>query len=197
MYLSRLSLNRGRIAVNWAANFYRVHQRLKMACEGDARVLFRVEEAPTGMRIIVQSHLPPNWNAAFGEFAVLSGPAECKSFEPRLEAGQACRFRLLANPTVKRDGKRQGLLHVEDQQAWLVRKLAAAGMQLVQVTAMPQGLQYSSKGSQPGTGAQTHLAVLFEGLLRVGDPLQARAALEQGIGAAKGYGFGLLSLARA
>jgi CRISPR system Cascade subunit CasE len=43
----------------------------------------------------------------------------------------------------------------------------------------------------------THHAVRFDGLLVVTDPERLRHALRAGIGSAKGFGFGLLSLARA
>ena len=38
--------------------------------------------------------------------------------------------------------------------------------------------------------------MLFEGVLRVADPAALASAVENGLGSAKGYGFGLLSLAR-
>jgi CRISPR system Cascade subunit CasE len=41
-----------------------------------------------------------------------------------------------------------------------------------------------------------HQAVTFDGLLRVTDPEALLAALAGGIGSGKGFGFGLLSLAR-
>jgi CRISPR system Cascade subunit CasE len=47
------------------------------------------------------------------------------------------------------------------------------------------------------TGGQTtHHAVLFEGTLTVTDPALFAEALASGFGAAKGFGFGLLSVAR-
>jgi CRISPR system Cascade subunit CasE len=41
----------------------------------------------------------------------------------------------------------------------------------------------------------TFVSVLFEGRLRVTDPGKFRATLERGVGSAKAYGFGLLSIA--
>ena len=43
----------------------------------------------------------------------------------------------------------------------------------------------------------TFASVLFEGVLEVTDAERFRQALEQGIGSAKAYGFGLLSIAPA
>ena len=42
----------------------------------------------------------------------------------------------------------------------------------------------------------THVAVRFDGLLEVTDPVKFLETLRAGIGSAKGFGFGLLSLAR-
>jgi CRISPR system Cascade subunit CasE len=205
MYLSRLTLNHSRMAGLWAANPYRVHQRLLMACEGDPRLLFRIEAGEHGTLILVQSQQEPSWPAAFDGFAVLATPPEYKPFEPKLIPGRVYRFRLLANPTHKQTGEkngekhktRQGYLKEEEQLAWLRRKLQAAGADLLEATALNQGLQSSKKGPTHPEGEQVHLAVLFDGLLRVQDDAALITALQSGIGPAKGYGFGLLSLALA
>src|SRR5574340_784690 len=98
MYLSRLQLNTTRIATLWASNPYRVHQRLMMACDGDPRLLFRIEDTPEGgAQVLVQSHVEPNWTFAFGDFDVLRRPPEHKPFDLPLQAGRLYHFRLLAN----------------------------------------------------------------------------------------------------
>lgn len=58
----------------------------------------------------------------------------------------------------------------------------------------------ATDGASPSSRERRQLtfaAVLFEGLLEVTDPDAFRAALEQGIGSGKAYGFGLLSIAPA
>jgi CRISPR system Cascade subunit CasE len=203
MYLSRLCLNRSRQATLWASNSYRVHQRLKIACEGDPRLLFRIEDSDMGTQILVQSHNQPEWQAAFADFPVLQIPPEQKLFDPQLETGRRYRFRLLANPSVKKTvesegtkGKtRQGLIHETDQIAWLKRKLETAGTEVQECIIAPRGLQRSRKNPFKEVQMQTHLAVLFEGILLVKDAELLKTALENGIGSAKGFGFGLLSLA--
>lgn len=195
MYLSRLRLNRSRAAVQWSANAYRVHQRLRMAFGDEPRLLFRIEGGgDSPVEILVQSHTPPDW-AILADLRVLAQLPEHKKIEPRVPAGRRYRFRLLANPTVKREGQRLSLFGTEAQQAWLGRKLAEAGAELLGAQASPLGLQRSSKGTAKNEGVQTHFAVLFDGWLEVKDPDKLRAAVETGIGPAKGYGFGLLSLA--
>jgi CRISPR system Cascade subunit CasE len=206
MYLSRLTLNTSRMAVLWISNPYRVHQRLRMAGGQDPHLLFRIEENPPGsQQILVQSQQEPDWDQAFQDFPVLSCRPEFKRFVPILKAGNSYRFRLLANPTTKRtiaaEGEpkkvRLGLLNEDAQQNWLERKMGAAGCKVLTSRIVPQGFQHSRKNPAKDENRQTHLAVLFEGILQVEDATLLHNALETGIGSAKGFGFGLLSLALA
>ena len=195
MYLSQLKLKVNQVAIDWVHNPYWVHQRLAAACEGDPRILFRIEKVSGGPRIIVQSHFAPNWNSAFGDLPILREVPESRIFEPVLRDQTHYRFKLLANPIVKRNGSRLGLLEIEHQEVWLKRKLAEVGAEPVVLNVMPQGFQKSTKKIGDDGNVQTHLAVLFEGVLLVRDPVLLTRALASGIGPAKGYGFGLLSLA--
>lgn len=195
IYLSSLSINRSRLALGWMANPYRVHQRLCMACDRDPRLLFRIEEQAGEPRILVQSQRPPDWPVAFAAFQVLSAPPDVKEVDMKLLHGQRCRFRLLANPAVKKDGRRLGLIVEADQRSWLTRKLGAAGADLLGCWVINRGLQKSTKKPTGGEELLTHQAVLFEGALQVREPPRLVQAVESGIGPAKGLGFGLLSLA--
>lgn len=206
MYLSRLTLSQSVRAQQWASNSYRVHQRLMMACDGDRRLLFRIDVGAAGraerpVTILVQSTAAPNWDVAFGEgFPVLARPPETRSYVPTPETGRRYRFRLLANPVVCRSetgrdrGRRVGLLREEEQRTWLDRKLQAAGLEIVDLTVLDLGMVKSRKGSD--TPSQTHLAVRFDGIVRCVDSDLLSAACAAGIGPAKGYGFGMLTLAR-
>lgn len=196
LYLSRLTMNQGRMALGWLSNPYRIHQRLKMACPEDLRLLFRVEEADPATRILVQTHTLPDWATAFNQFPVLQGLPEMKTFDPQLVPGQQYTFRLVANPTVKREGKRIGWIKEEDQIDWLARHLKTAGSELVGCRTQQCRVQHSKKTDDNGN-AILHLLVQFDGLLVCRDAEKLIAALGQGIGSAKGFGCGLLSLARA
>ncbi len=209
MYLARLRLNTSRPAVLWASNPYRVHQRLKMACGNDVRLLFRIEDTREGAQVLVQSQTDGDWSGVFADFPVLRCAPEHKQVNLRVQPNHRYRFRLLANPTVKRsvpadvagpaDGanakKRLGLIREQDQLAWLTRKLEAAGAELLHASVSSRGLVKSNKNPAKDEHAQTHVAVLFEGILLARDVATLCAAVEAGIGSAKGYGFGLLSLA--
>jgi len=198
MYLARLKLNQTRLAIGWVANPYRVHQRLRLAYPNDRRLLFRIEPMSNSshQQILIQSHTAPDWSTAFDDFRVLAAPPDYKTFAPQLVNGQRYRFRLLANPTVKRAGKRYSLFKIDEQQAWLSRKLMAIGAEVLSTQAMARGLQRSRKNPAKDERLQTHFAVLYEGVLIAADAESLQVGLENGIGSAKGYGFGLLSLGR-
>jgi len=195
MYLSKITLNNSFVAKKWASNPYRIHQRICMACDHDPRVLFRMEQVNGAVVILVQSHNKPEWEKTFADLRILAQVVEYKTFELHLQPGMILRFKLAANPTVKREGKRQGLLKEEDQLAWLERKFTAVGARLQACRVLDSSYQRSRRTDQESE--QVHWLVLYEGLLEVTDPQKMEAAVAEGIGSAKGFGCGLLSLARA
>lgn len=199
-YLSCLGLdpdptNRG--VRLWMSNPYRIHQRICRAFDEPGRLLFRLEDRPRA-RLLVQSPGQPDWARAFEDFpGVLDAEPSFKVVEPRFLAGQVLRFRLRANPTVAREGKRHGLFREEDQVAWLERKGRDAGFAPVSLRLNGAIPQLSSRGAGKDRTRQVHLAVEFEGQLRVLDPDRFGEAQHAGIGPAKAYGFGLLAVAPA
>jgi CRISPR system Cascade subunit CasE len=204
MYLWSLEIDvssyRGR---SWLGNPYRVHQRLLMGLpEGlsgvaGERLLFRIEDDRRPPRILVQAPLPADWQAAFDDHPVLLAAHE-KHFEPYFAPGQRLRFMLRANP-VKRSretGDRLGLLDEAEQLAWLSRKGEDGGFAVLACNILDRGFQTSRRNPAKDRSRQTHLCIDFEGVLQVTDPGGLRRTIEQGIGPAKAFGFGLLSLAR-
>jgi len=123
-----------------------------------------------------------------------------------LRAGALFRFRLRANPARKidtksapdgtrRHGRRVPLRTDDDRVAWLVRHLA--GFTIVAHEGTPALRQRSdglSRGHRDGKRV-THAGVVFEGLVEVTEPAIAATTLTAGVGPAKAFGFGLLSLA--
>jgi CRISPR system Cascade subunit CasE len=180
----------------WLANAYRIHQRICLAFDQPGRLLFRVEERPRP-RLLVLSPGRPDWDRAFADFpAVLDGPPRFKAYEPRAEPGQRLRFLLRANPTVKRDGRRHGLFREEEQRAWLDRKGREGGFTPLAVRVEGGQHQVSARGPHREGGRQTHYRIEYEGVLRVVDPARLTETLYHGVGSAKAYGFGLLSIGR-
>ena len=204
MYLSRLILNpRNRQVRSELACPYEMHRTLAHAFDdnyADDRVLYRVDvERRTGVPpVIVQSLTEPDWSVLpFGGY--LLQPSDSKPIDPGFSEGQLLSFRLRANP-VKREnatGRRQGLLAEKDQRVWLDRHGERSGFRVVRCHVIPEGLQEVLRRSNGDQRTVTLLSVRFEGLLQVTDAEALRAAVEGGIGPAKAFGFGLLSLARA
>ena len=206
MYLSKLILNRSRRAMFWSARPYRVHQRLCMACGDDPRLLFRLEATPDATIILAQTHHEPDWGKAFSAFPVLVEEPRVKLVEWPLREGQVLSFRLHANPTRRlchghdqegrpRDNVRVPLYAEEEQRAWLARKGEGAGFRPLRVDVRRDPPLVETVAHEPGTTHRLKLAsTQFDGLLVVTDPERLRAALEAGIGSAKAFGYGLLSL---
>lgn len=180
-------------------------------------LLFRIEHDPrTGeVRVLAQSQLEPDWERLPAGYTRSTASKSIDGFIAGLATGARLRFRLRANPTrriarvqhpgdERLIGKRVELAREEDQLAWLARKGEVAGFRLltvrarpnvVRVQAAPEGKLVGRKGQEDGGGRLTFGSVLFEGELEVTEAAAFRDALGRGIGSAKAYGFGLLSVA--
>jgi CRISPR system Cascade subunit CasE len=214
MYLSRLILNpRNRAVQRELANPYELHRTLMRGYPDDLpedeRVLFRIETDPqSGIpTVLAQSQTAPDWSdlTTWDDYllpevqwppSVFNNPAT-KQFDLPLQTGQMLAFRLRANPTVKREGSRHGLYDEEDQRAWLDRKGRRGGFDVRRLTVIKEGNAYAWIKRNGKTRKLTHFAVRFDGILEVTEPDVLRETVKTGIGPAKGFGFGLLSLAPA
>jgi CRISPR system Cascade subunit CasE len=214
MYLSRLILNlRNRRVQHELAEPYQMHRSIMRSfpdelAAGEERVLWRVDDHPQlGAMLLVQSRDAPDWtwlaeDSARGYLLPINQPNPAiKPFELKLATGQTFKFRLRANPTVKRrfadsnDHKRVGLYEEGEQVQWLQRKASDAGFRILSVNVVREGQSAGRKSQDGQVHRLTLLAVRFDGLLQVIDPDALVEAVRTGIGSAKGLGFGLLSLA--
>lgn len=216
MYLSRLILNPHNVAARRdVARPYELHRTLLRGLDqapDDERLLFRVEpEGSGGPVVLVQSAVvKPDWQPLLENAYLLraDGP---KFFSPDLHGGQRLRFRLVANPTVKKKvpGKKHSvrvpLIHDGDNpkgypsySEWLARKAAQHGFQVLSVQDAP--FRTTSNRHKQSTYEKhqiPYFGVRFDGVLEVTDPVALLDAVRRGIGPAKAFGFGLLSLAPA
>lgn len=206
MYLSRLTLDlRQRAVQRSLEDPYRLHQAILRAFPPDAaggggRVLFRVEpeQGDARARILVQSELRPDWmSPSLQERLPLTRVEAPKEFAPSLKRGQLLRFRLRANPTRRSQGRRLPVLGEEPQIAWLRRKLEEGGFELVAARRHDEGMRGGSQRRGEKVQRLTFVSVLYDGVARAVDTAAAEATLRNGVGSAKAFGFGLLSLARA
>ena len=204
MYLAKVH-----IAPEKSLNAYELHRALWQLFpdrpDDDRSFLFRIESQNrlSGAQVLLQSQLEP---AAAGEHVRCLA---MKVFDYQIQQGQQLRFRLRCNPvkaikderkgTVTRNGKaytrsvRVPLIQEEDQQQWLEKKLQQNGARLLAVNIIQEAPLYFRKKREQRSGKVQ--PVLFEGALQVSDPLAFSKAVTEGIGPAKSFGMGLLSLA--
>lgn len=201
MYLSKILINGPA-----CRNPYEIHRMLWRMFPEDADAsrdfLFRVRRLERNIaEVLMQSAKKPEQSSA--EAKVLTW----KEFPLTLHAGQRLRFLLIANPikTIndeegrkKEDGEakkcRVPLIREEDQRAWIERKLqnTASFETLVIYPVCP--LKFK-KGKEDRAGKIQ--PVSFQGILNVKTPEEMIELVQRGIGPAKAFGCGLLSLARA
>lgn len=201
MYLSKVMINGAT-----CRNPYEIHRVLWKLFPEDAKAdrdfLFRIERAgQQTVEVLVQSHREPA-KQTVRDLCLLGS----KPYPLNLQNGQRFRFLLLANPvkTIKdetgrlnSDGDikkcRVPLVRDEELQMWLVRKLTgAAVVKTVEIEKRP-ALNFR-KASEWRVGKVQ--PVNYKGVLSVEDPNMLISLICTGIGPAKGFGCGLLSLAR-
>ena len=218
MFLSRIQPRPGasRQKAFWDAfgDTYRLHQQLwdLFSDHPDRRrdFLFRLESRADSPKIYTLSHRLPRRDTPLWR-------VEAKPFRPVLEPGDRLRFALRANPTVKQNGKRRDVVMVarrrlqddetnhdplpprnvlaqDEGQQWLEARAERWGFQ-PEDSVQVDGYQLHAL---PGKGFKARIATCdFAGFLTVVDPDTFRRHLEQGFGPAKGFGCGLMLLARA
>ena len=224
VFLSRLTLNpEHALAQKDLAAPYELHRTLGRAFpqadtaqyRQECGVLFRVEP-PTarGAAVLVQSGAEPAWDRLEpGYLIAADGPTD---FDPSIDEDRRLRFRLAANPvrrTRKPGPKPKGrvrrlpLVHAGPNEAghdtywdWLDRQAERAGFAVDRDHTLDLPFRVARRrklGEEIARKADVpHFGVRFDGILTVTDPGALSAALRQGIGPAKAFGFGLLSLAR-
>ncbi len=205
MYLSKVFIDFKR-----PKNIYQIHQDLWTTFPGQddkaRNFLFRVEQqqAGVGASILMQSEIAPS---AGNEQVNLLATRE---FPLTIIKNQRLRFLLVANAvkTIKDQQERKNkkgviksnrvpLIKEEDQQNWLERKLQSwAQLDSLLIRPCPS-LYFYKKDVQSSKGYGGKIVpVAFEGILTVKEPHKFIEQVKQGIGPAKAFGCGLLSLAR-
>lgn len=205
MHLTQLRLDpRNAQARRDLADPYDMHRTLVRAfvrdeSERPPRFLWRLEpgQAWSEPVLLVQSPTAGDWahlQALQGYLlAAHSLPAsKVLNLSTWLEGGVRLRFRLAANPTVTRGGKRLGLVGEDAQLAWLQRQGERAGFDVTAALVSASDMLHGRRGN-----ARVSLRrVLYEGILQVRDAAVLGQAVEAGIGHGRAFGCGLLSLAR-
>lgn len=204
MYLTRLRLDpRSALARRDLTDPYDMHRTLVRAfvetpTQAPPRFLWRLEPggAWSEPAVLVQSVLEPDWSflSAVSGYLQAGEGVSTKAFDPLalLRADARYRFRLVANPTVTRQGKRHGLAGEDAQLAWLARQGERAGFDVDAALVSHCETIHSRRGG----ATVSLLRACFEGALLVRDAHALAAAMAQGIGHGKAFGCGLISVAR-
>ncbi|MYS95614.1 MULTISPECIES: type I-E CRISPR-associated protein Cas6/Cse3/CasE [Streptomyces] len=169
-----------------------------------AGLLFRAEPGTDPVLLVQTAHTPD-----LTALPTRYGTARTLDLTPLLNAltpGRTMRYRITAAPTVARSagnptphpvtGKRRGkITHLtgDDAIAWWQRRATAAGLEPVTVSCSPRPFPRT----RITRSAPYFTLTQFDGLARITDTTHLTHALKNGIGRAKSYGAGLLSLAPA
>lgn len=186
------------------------------AAGADGRILWRVDRAADGGRgawLYVVSPRRPDFTHLCEQAGwPVEGGWETKEYEPlldRIEAGMKCRFRLKANPVRKvlkdrgarsdRDvvGTIQGHVTVDQQVKWLIDRSEPHGFKVLRdASDLPQvRVGERGKGSFFHSGSRATLSMaVYDGVLEVLDAELFRHTLCFGLGRAKAFGCGLMTV---
>lgn len=213
MYLSRMHLNpRRRGTRHLLGNPQAMHAAVMSAFPPDdhegapGRVLWRVDQDPGAIALYLVSPTPPS----FEHLQEQAGWGNRESWAIRdyapvidqLGVGRRYAFRLVANPVrtvTGEDGVKRRHAHVTaaQQLGWLLERAERMGVRFPEADGEPavrvtgrETARFQRAGSRV-TIARTR----YDGALEVADPAALRRTLVEGIGRAKGYGCGLLTLA--
>lgn len=218
MYLSKLTLNlRSRDVRRDLASPYELHRTLKRGFATGAepegnRLLFRIErgyDRSNHVSVLIQTAItPPDWSRLPHDYYLAI--EEPKRIELSCQPGQHFAFRLDANPVIrhKRQNelssggrpkhRREGLVEEESQRNWLLRRAEAGGFRLLYVSTRPYMVapRFGVVATDTDKNTIPIHGVGYEGLLEVADPELFQKTIRAGIGPAKAFGFGMVTLGR-
>lgn len=224
--LSRILLNpQKRGARKLLTNPQAMHAAVRAAFppdinESDARVLWRADSGGPTTTLYIVGPEPPELDHIVEQAGWATRPGDTADYAPFLDSlkrGQQWSFRLVGNPvkSLSREGPQRGKVvpHVtaSQQTEWLLSRAAAAGFEVVDVPGsgpdviVTKRSDLSFRRRKPGEGPKSQAnggsvfvrTARFDGRLEVTDVDALRCTLTQGIGRARAYGCGLLSLAKA
>lgn len=200
MILSRLTLNLESRAVRRdIADPYQMHSTfMRLVDSGAPRPLWRLDRYQVGHPpiVLLQTESVPEVGA-FDEYDpdyLLEHESRANRLLQNLEIGDQLQFRVRANPTITRDGKRHGLVRFEEQVGWLERQLNASGA--LAATIVPSEPRRDVFRKRAGGRPIVLFGVTFDGILEVTDPALLRAVVKRGVGHGRSFGLGLITLAR-
>lgn len=189
--------------------------------QSSGRVLWRLDKSGDQYALYIVGPEKPTASVIAEQAGWDTRPAQSVEYDRflgSLTKGQRWHFELLANPTYSQSnggkrGKVKAHVSVDHQLGWLYQRSERAGFKLApraqdeasnaerdrwsvheQTTIVERKSLDFRKGD---SRRRVHIATArYRGTLEVSDPDALRATLVNGIGRARGYGCGLLTLAR-
>ena len=221
MFLTRMYLNPTRLTTRRMLTSPQVTHALVMGAippgAGSRRVLWRIDRRNDHkVELYVTSTSEPDLTGIVEQAGwptrAAWQTADYSRFLGRLAPGQRWMFRLTANPTraVASERGRRGRVTpcrtVGQQTDWLLSRANRAGFKIpsTELDALQIELRERSTASFDRRSGDSHrerrdrvslTRATYEGMLEVQDPEKLRESLTEGIGRAKGYGCGLMTLA--
>jgi CRISPR system Cascade subunit CasE len=211
MYLSKIKLDTNRYETRRALASPQILHAAVENCfsepaDGKERKLWRLDMLRGNPYLLLLSPQRPSFTRFCNEFCVSGVTGETKNYDNllmRIAEGQEWNFMIRGNTTHSmpsgEEGKRGKLcshVSVRYQREWLMKKALSCGFELkedmFEITQTDQLKFWRNKQEQP-----VILAVaVFEGALVIKDIELFKRTLTNGIGRAKAYGCGLLTIAR-
>ncbi|PWG66653.1 type I-E CRISPR-associated protein Cas6/Cse3/CasE [Bifidobacterium callitrichidarum] len=176
----------------------RIHAILTTAIGSTGeRILWRLDRMKTGMLLYMVSTTRPSRN-------ILDAELGCRSFKicdydeylANIQRGTIWRFRLEANTTHKVDDKNIPL-YGSDAVKWLDKRSQANGFHMTRNRLMDVEaviVNDTTKVFQRKGRTVTLASSVYDGFISVDDPEKFTKMLKNGVGRAKGYGFGLMTV---
>ena len=225
MFISRIPLNKVRYgARQLIGSPYKLHAAVEAAFPPDAvrrtddgRILWRLDSLGQdgGVWLYVVSPQKPDFTHIVEQAGwPMHAEWETKNYDAlldRVTKGQQWHFKLRANPARKAGvdkgrrhrsdgivGKVQGHVTASQQLQWLVDRSVVHGFRILEDEYGQPNVVVKERHKEQfkrGGATVTLVTAVFEGRLEVIDTKLFRDALCEGIGRAKGFGCGLLTIA--
>ena len=209
MYLSRVKIDKTRRSYYKFLSSAQVMHATIESCfdkEDNSRKLWRLDHFKNEYYILILSENEPNLQVISKQygFEQLEGNEETRDYKKVLEVlknGQFWRFRLRANPVrsvknfegnVMERGKVLSHVTVNYQKKWLSDRAEKLGFEIKEFDIIQRDIKKFKRQNSTVTIGM----VTYEGILEIRDIEIFKDSLIRGIGKAKAYGCGLLTLAR-
>ena len=202
MYLSRIKLDTTRRETKRAvASPQIMHASVEACYDANGRNLWRLDYLKGEPYLLLVSENVPDFGDFSKQFCKEGTVGESKPYLPiisQIKAGQKLHFRIKGNTVSSKAGEKDKRGNVvpcrneREKMEWLTKKAAANGFSLGK-----DSFELTETGKQKFWRESNQVELtygIFEGLLEVTDTELFATALTQGIGRAKAYGCGLLTV---